>query len=277
MRRYSGLVLTPILLTLMFLGMMAGNRVASAATVEQLRVLRVADHTRLALDLSDTISYTIFSLDNPHRLVIDIPDSRLVADLEDIDLSSSPINSIRTGIRNGDDLRVVLDLDQSLDYESFVLAANGEFRERLVIDLLDPVSTSLAVKTVKTLPVDQPSERRDILVAVVAGHGGEDPGAPSYDGKFWEKDVTLAIARAMEAQLQQMPGYQPLMIRDGDYSVALKSRPVIARNKRVDAYVSIHADSYRGREVQGVTILCTVRRNRRPGKHPPSRAEGKYD
>ncbi|MCP5348305.1 MAG: N-acetylmuramoyl-L-alanine amidase [Gammaproteobacteria bacterium] len=249
-------ILTRILMTLMLFGAAVPLRPVAAATVEQLRVSPTADHTRLALDLSGSIDYNIFSLDNPQRLVIDIPDSRLTADLSQLELGSGPIRSIRTGIRNGNDLRVVLDLDQALQYESFTLTANGEFRDRLIVDLHHPVAQTSVVRTVKTLPVVQPEEKRDILVAVVAGHGGDDPGAPSYDRKFWEKDITLAIARAVEERLRQTPGYHPLMIRDGDYSVALKSRPVIARDKRVDVYISIHADSYRGREVQGVTVYA---------------------
>ena len=90
----------------------------------------------------------------------------------------------------------------------------------------------------------------------MAGHGGEDPGAPSFNRQFWEKDVTLSISRAIEDRLRLTPGYTPVMIRKGDYSLDLKSRPIIARDKRVDIYISIHADSYRGSSVQGVTIYA---------------------
>lgn len=229
---------------------------ALAATVEEVRLTHAEEHTRLAFDLSAQVRYQVFNLDNPERIVIDIVDSELAADIAALDLSQGPIRGIRTGIRDGDDLRVVLDMDQRLQHQSFTVAANGELRNRLIIDLYHPEPTASSARTVQTLPVAQPEEKRDILVAVVAGHGGDDPGAPSYNRRFWEKDVTLSIARAVEERLREAPGYQPVMIRDGDYSVALKSRPVIARDRRVDVYVSIHADSYRGQEVQGVTVYA---------------------
>jgi N-acetylmuramoyl-L-alanine amidase len=226
----------------------------AAAEVEAVRLWHAPDHTRLVLDLSESVSYTVFNLDNPERLVIDISDSDFEADLSQLDYGASPIKSIRTGIRNGVDLRVVLDMVQRVRHQSFSLGANGEFRDRLIIDLYNPEPSS--TRTTRTTPVSQSAERRDIRVAVVAGHGGEDPGAPSYNNGFWEKEVTLAIARAVEDRLNRTPGYKPVMIRDGDYSVALKSRPVIAREERVDIYISIHADSYRRQEVQGVTIYA---------------------
>ena len=226
----------------------------AAADVEAVRVWHAPDHTRVVLDLSGSVNYNIFNLDSPERLVVDISNSRFLADLAQLDFETSPVMAIRTGIRNGDDLRLVLDMEQRVQHQSFTLGANGEFRDRLVIDLYDPEPSS--VKTTRTLPVILPAEKRDIRVAVVAGHGGEDPGAPSYNRRFWEKEVTLAISRAVTDRLNQTPGYEPVMIRDGDYSVALKTRPVIARDERVDIYISIHADSYRRKEVQGVTIYA---------------------
>jgi N-acetylmuramoyl-L-alanine amidase len=232
------------------------SNAVAAAEVEAVRLWHAPDHTRLVLDLSESVNYTVFNLDNPERLVVDISDSDFEADLSQLDYGASPIKSIRTGIRNGVDLRVVLDMEQRVKHQSFALGANGEFRDRLIIDLYNPQPVSAVTRTTRTQPVSQPDEKRDIRVAVVAGHGGEDPGAPSYNNGFWEKEVTLAIARAVEDRLNRTPGYQPVMIRDGDYSVALKTRPVIAREERVDIYISIHADSYRRKEVQGVTIYA---------------------
>lgn len=230
------------------------SNLISAAVVESVRLWHAPDHTRLVLDLSGSVNYNIFNLDNPERVVVDISDSRFLADLSRLDYDTSPIRAIRTGVRNGDDLRLVLDMEQRVQYQSFTLGANGEFKDRLIVDLYDPAPGN--AKTTRTLPVVQPDEKRNIRVAVVAGHGGEDPGAPSYNRRFWEKEVTLAISRAVADRLSQTPGYEPVMIRDGDYSVALKTRPVIARDERVDIYISIHADSYRRKEVQGVTIYA---------------------
>ncbi|MBL4820277.1 MAG: N-acetylmuramoyl-L-alanine amidase [Gammaproteobacteria bacterium] len=226
----------------------------NAAEVEAVRLWQAPDHTRLVFDLSGGISYNIFNLDNPDRVVIDIANSTMRTDFSGLDYSDSPIRSIRSSIRDGNDLRVVLDLKSRVDHSNFTLGANGEFRDRLVMDLYDPQGTD--VTTTRTVPTARQSDKRDLLVAVVAGHGGEDPGAPSFNRQFWEKDVTLSISRAIEDRLRLTPGYTPVMIRKGDYSLDLKSRPIIARDKRVDIYISIHADSYRGSSVQGVTIYA---------------------
>lgn len=226
---------------------------AHAASVDDIRVWRAPDHTRVVFDLSGGIDYNLFTLDNPDRVVIDISDSELRADLAAVDLDESPVLGIRAAQRDGSNLRIVLDLGGRVKAESFTLGANGDFKDRLVVDLVD--ENQVAVATARTIPVTE-TDRRNIRVAIVAGHGGEDPGAPGYDGRIWEKNVTLSMARAVRDRLQQVPGFQPVMIRDGDYTVELKSRPVIARDERVDIYLSLHADTYRIPTVRGVTIYA---------------------
>jgi len=227
---------------------------ANAADLDAVRLLQVSDRTRLEFDLSGNINYNVFDLNNPNRVVIDIADAELLTTFAELDYSNSPIKSIRSGVRGGNNLRVVLDLVRMVEHTSFTLSATDESPYRLVLELLEQSDSNIT--TARTVPVTQQSNQRDILVAVVAGHGGEDPGAPSYNNRFWEKDITLSIARAIEDRLQQTIGYAPVMIRDGDYSVELKSRPVIARNRRVDIYIAIHADSYSGSSVQGVTVYA---------------------
>jgi len=95
-----------------------------------------------------------------------------------------------------------------------------------------------------------------IIVAIDAGHGGEDPGALAYDRKIREKDVALAISRALFERLQTVPGFEPVMVREGDYSVQLQRRPQIARQQRADIFLSIHADSYSTSRAEGVTIYA---------------------
>ena len=228
----------------------------AAAEVRAVSFQHAPDLTRVILDLSGAINYTVFSLDNPERVVIDISNSEFLGDLSHLDYGSSPIKTVRTGVRNGDDLRVVLDMERRVERQSVYLGTDGEFRDRLVLEFYNQEPMNTGARTTRTLQVAQADEKREIRVAVVAGHGGEDPGAPSYNNGFWEKEITLAIARAVRDRLNQTPGYKPVMIRDGDYSVALKTRPLIARDERVDIYISIHADSYRREEVQGVTIYA---------------------
>jgi len=235
---------------------LAWQMAAFAATVEDVRIWSGQEHTRLVFDLSAEVTFNVFTLDSPDRLVVDITNTRMNASLAALDFSASPVNSIRTSPRDGTDLRVVLDLKNSIEHNSFTLDSTGSSLDRLVLDLFDGGSVPSATTTARTIPPPTQADQRDIRVAIVAGHGGQDPGAPSYNRGFWEKDVTLDIARAVERRLEQTSGYEPVMIRDGDYSVELKTRPIMAREQRVDIYISIHADSYRGRSVQGVTIYA---------------------
>ena len=227
-----------------------------AAEVVDLRMWRAPDHTRLVLDLSDAVEYGSFLLEDPHRFVVDIKSSFTDLSFNGLDFSDSPISGIRSGVRNGDSLRIVLDLTSAVEPETFSLAPNSEFGERLVLDLYDKTGSQQSQSA--NLPENRTGSeaRRDIVVAISAGHGGEDPGSIGYDGRIKEKNVTLAISQALYERLEKLPGYEPVMIREGDYYVELKRRPEIARQNRADLFVAIHADWYRNSRARGVTVYA---------------------
>jgi len=227
-----------------------------AAEVVDLRMWRAPDHTRLVLDLSDAVEYSSFLLEDPHRFVVDIKSSFTDLSFSGLDFSDSPISGIRSGVRNGDSLRIVLDLTSAVEPETFSLAPNSEFGERLVLDLYDKTGSQQSQSA--NLPENRTGSeaRRDIVVAISAGHGGEDPGSIGYDGRIKEKNVTLAISQALYERLEKLPGYEPVMIREGDYYVELKRRPEIARQNRADLFVAIHADWYRNSRARGVTVYA---------------------
>lgn len=233
----------------------------SAASVEEVRVWRAPDHTRLVFDLSGEVEYKLFTLSNPSRVVIDIERSSLGGDLSRLDFVESPISGMRSAIRDGDTLRMVIDLTAEVEPRSFTLAPNSEQGDRLVVDLYDQSPASSAPRNTNTVSSNSSSaprsdERRNIIVAISAGHGGEDPGGIGYDGRLREKDITLKIARALFDQLEKMPGYTPIMIRDGDYYVELQRRSEIAREKRADLFVAVHTDWYRTSRASGLTIYA---------------------
>lgn len=234
---------------------------AMAAEVEDLRMWRAPDHTRLVFDLSASASYQLFSLENPFRIVIDVEDSSTRNEFNGLDFTDSPIAAVRSGVRNGDDLRIVLDMKQQVRPSSFTLEPNSEFGNRLVVDLYELESTAAtAGNSSRPAPAqiapDLSNQKRDIVVAISAGHGGEDPGSIAHDGRLKEKTVTLAISKALYNRLDSMPGYKPVMIREGDYYVKLERRPEIARQHRADLFVAIHADWYRNSQAKGVTIYA---------------------
>ena len=227
-----------------------------AAEVVDLRMWRAPDHTRLVLDLSDAVEYGSFLLEDPHRFVVDIKSSFTDLSFNGLDFSDSPISGIRSGVRNGDSLRIVLDLTSAVEPETFSLAPNSEFGERLVLDLYDKTGSQQSQSANLSENRTGSEARRDIVVAISAGHGGEDPGSIGYDGRIKEKNVTLAISQALYERLEKLPGYEPVMIREGDYYVELKRRPEIARQNRADLFVAIHADWYRNSRARGVTVYA---------------------
>ncbi len=232
---------------------------AQSAVIEGVRSYRAPDYTRLVFDLSEQVEHQVFSLDNPRRLVIDISNISLQTSLGSLDLSNTPVSNIRSAARNGTDTRVVLDLNTEVQPRSFLLTENDQYGNRLVIDLYDANPGTPRERVVTASAEDLANGQRDIVVAISAGHGGEDPGAIGVGG-VQEKRVVLAIAREIESILRQMPGYRPVMIRDGDYYVDLRGRTNIAHQHNADFFIAIHADAFTSSRAQGATVYALSQR-----------------
>jgi N-acetylmuramoyl-L-alanine amidase len=222
---------------------------ALSAKIEELRLWRAPDHTRLVFDLSEPADHTLLELKNPDRLVIDIKKAEW-GSTPDLELDGTPIKGVRTAVRNDRDIRVVLDLKSQVKPRSFALKATDTKKDRLVIDLVDPSAPPKVVAR----KVDN-SEKRDIIVAIDAGHGGEDPGAIG-PGKIQEKKVVLAIAAELRQLFEDAKGYQPVMIRTGDYYVSLSGRRKLARDAQADVFISIHADAFTNPQANGASVYA---------------------
>jgi len=260
--------------------------VVASVKVSEVRYTVAPDTSRLVLDLSSSPSYKVFTLPNPTRVVIDLDNARLRSALPNVNLSGSPVQAVRSGIRHGRDLRLVLDVSGKVAIKSFVLQpASSNQAYRLVVDLQDgaatpaaaptqlpqaaPVVNAVAPPVAQSAPVTPepvevahaPSESnlRDVVVAIDAGHGGIDPGAHGPHG-VKEKNVTLAIARQLQKLLSVEPGIKPVMIRDGDYFVPLRKRVVKAREAKADLMISIHADAIDDRSVKGSSVYVLSER-----------------
>ena len=221
-----------------------------AADVHDVRLWRAPDHTRIVLDLTGPTEHKLMVLENPRRIVLDVQDTRLKASLDKLALADTPIRAIRSGVRSGDDLRVVFDMATAVTPRSFALKSNQQAGDRLVLDLYDREQRAGAVKK----SVNQ-SARRDIVIAIDAGHGGEDPGALGPN-RLREKDVVLAIARELNALFEADQGFRPTLIRSGDYYVSLKGRRDLARKRQADLLVSIHADAFKRKEAHGASVYA---------------------
>ena len=261
---------------------------AGRAHVNDVRLWSGPEGTRLVLDLSSPTRYSVFTLDNPERVVIDLNDASLSAG-RTLPNGQGPVRRVRSGPRPGNDLRIVLETIGHLQPRSFNVPPDAGAGHRIVIEF--PATTSVAtpvadtatattkfpgaeskpvatvastspVPAAKTPVLTEPSATksvsasatgRDIVIAVDAGHGGQDPGAIGRDGTY-EKHVTLAIARKLAQSINQEDGMRAVLIRDSDTFVSLRDRIRKARDKGADMFVSVHADSVRDRKVGGSSV-----------------------
>ncbi len=227
---------------------------AWAAKIESVRLWRAPDSTRLVFDLSGPVQHKLFTLRGPSRVVIDIDNAQVANKIDSLPFDNTPIAQMRLGKLDRAGLRVVLDLKADIKPRSFVLAKHGDKSDRLVIDLFDKEQS-----TVKTVPITGGDDQRDIIIAVDAGHGGEDPGAIG-PGKTKEKAVVLAIGKQLVGMINREKGFKGILIRTGDYYVPLKERRDKARQVRADLFVSIHADAFINPKASGASVFALSRR-----------------
>ena len=226
------------------------SQAAWSTDVEGMRVWTGPEHTRAVFDLSAGADYKLFELQNPPRVVIDLTDAQLTSSLAIKD--NKDIKNVRFSSEKNK-VRIVLDLHKKLKSKSFLLKPAGDYGHRLVVDLNREVKPQ--VKTVAE--ATQPN--RDVIVAIDAGHGGEDPGAIGAAGTY-EKDVVLAISKQLAKKINAIPGMKALIIRTGDYYIKHRKRFEKARQHNADLFVSIHADAFHSRKVNGASVYILSQR-----------------
>ena len=237
-----------ILVVLCFLG----SSSVWAVDVHDARLWRAPDHTRIVFDLTGPAEHSLLVLSNPRRIVLDIQDTNLRTNLAGLKLANTPVSLVRSGVREGDDLRIVMEVSAQVDPRSFALQANEQAGYRLVLDLYDYQALQSVPAVKKSV---QESAKRNIIIAIDAGHGGEDPGATGPN-RLREKDVVLAIAKELKVLFKADVGFQPIMIRSGDYYVSLKGRRDLARKHQADLFVSIHADAFKRKQAHGASVYA---------------------
>jgi N-acetylmuramoyl-L-alanine amidase len=277
----------------------------------------------LTLSLSAPVVQHVFRLQNPERLVVDLPGTRRHASLPQPP-EDAVVAALRSGVRDGHTLRLVLELRSPMQpqLQSQARAHGYQLRIALAAAPDDAIETSpgaappapetspaatgmaataaltaaataptasVAAATVATtataaasaapLPASvsasapapapkpvrsvraahAPQGEHNIIIAVDAGHGGDDPGATGESGTH-EKVVTLAIARALAARIDREPGMHAVLTRAGDYFVELRDRMDRAQAAHANLFVSIHADAVRDRGVSGASVYILSER-----------------
>lgn len=242
---------------ILFLGLMFTASVAAEQVILQnLRIWSAPYSTRVVFDISEPLSYRLSMFSDPPRLAIDIDKARISRAVEQA--IQRPISSGRhlVGIRSGhskDAVRIVFDLRRQVKSQDFLLPPNKRYGNRLVIDLDDERAPQMLTARDSAAGTDGTDGARDILIAIDAGHGGEDPGAIGRGG-LQEKEVTLKVARRLAQLINDQRGMRALLVREGDYFVRLRDRVKKARENAADLFVSIHADAFKDRRVKGASV-----------------------
>lgn len=244
-------------------GLGAPDGVRAAGELRALGLLEAGDHTRVELTLARQPDYKVFTLDNPHRLVLDLKGAELGAGF-----APGPATGVVLGVRTGrpepGQLRVVLDLVEGVQPRSYLIPPGQGGGHRLVVELHAATTTGQRAgpaangkpRTVEDIVQNQ---QRDLIIAIDAGHGGQDPGARGPAGT-WEKNITLAVSRELAKKIDAEPGMKAVLIRDGDYFIPLQQRYRKAREARADLFVSIHADAFHKPTAAGASVFVLSQR-----------------
>lgn len=257
------------------------------------RIWPAEDYTRLTLESPLPIRHNMFTIDNPNRLVVDMEDVEINDTLNQlagkIGADDPYIKSLRIGRFKPGVVRLVFDLKTEIKPQLFDLKPVGEYAYRMVLDIypshpsdpmmaliespasaVAPSNNAIEIKppanASNVVAIKPPASNdksnavvevrgRTLIIAIDAGHGGEDPGAHGHAGTH-EKDVTLSIARKVKALVDGTPNMRGVLIRDGDYFIPLGGRVVKARKANADLFVSIHADAFIRPDARGSSVFA---------------------
>ncbi|HSE12105.1 MAG TPA: N-acetylmuramoyl-L-alanine amidase [Rudaea sp.] len=207
-----------------------------------------ADSTRAVFELNGPLDYKLFEIGNPDRIVLDLRASNFAEGFA-TPAGRGLLKSVRTG-KQGKDVRVVFDLATGVRPKSFLLQPADKAPYRLVVDLYPRGKAKAEAVKLASAPVEKP---RDVVIAIDAGHGGDDPGATGAAGTR-EKEITLAVARELKRLIDKQPGMSAVLTRDSDYFIPLKQRYQKAREAKADLFVSVHADAYSSGDARGSSV-----------------------
>ncbi|KKM94748.1 hypothetical protein LCGC14_1195190 [marine sediment metagenome] len=253
------------------------NGFAYADAIQGLRVSNDNTSTRLVFDLDNKLNYKTFTLANPDRLVIDLKNFHQNKKIIIPSLINTPIKAVRYAAYDKSTLRVVLDLNQKVAYQTQTLPPQQDYPHRLVVDLnyaavkqppagtvvqkqvLDdkapiPAAKQQAEQEKRILKTNKVLPRRDIIIAIDPGHGGQDSGALGRRGTK-EKDIVLSIGKRLAKLVDKEPGMRAYLTRDTDVFISLRQRIRRARENGADMFISIHADAFNNPKARGSSVF----------------------
>ena len=231
------------------------------------------DKTRFVIDLSRSVDFRVFTLTNPNRVVIDLPEIDWKLPFASGGGGAGTVAQIRYNLYKAGTSRLVLDLEAPMAVgNAFVIPSEIGPGRRMVLDLLatdqatfaasagwpkESGFTRVSATPSAVVPIRRPMHR---VIVVDPGHGGKDPGATSLSGKQ-EAQLVLTMAKELKMQLEKSGRYKVYLTRSDDTSIRLRDRIEFARKKKADLFVSVHADLIEGRPGTRGASIYTLSEN----------------
>ncbi len=243
--------------------LLAAGRAWAEAAVTAVRASASGERTRIVLDLSAPVEFSLFTLADPYRVVLDFPQVAWRAPPDDMTQAGGLLAGLRYGQFRPGTSRLVLDLaDPALVKRATLLRPSGEYGHRLLLDLT-PADRAAFLATVgaprappETASAPSGAARRvdrKRIVVIDAGHGGVDPGTIGPSG-LYEKDLVLEYAMELKRRLLASRRYEVAMTREDDVFLSLGERVRVAQQSGGDLFISIHADSIENGEIRGGAV-----------------------
>ncbi|MFQ6016613.1 MAG: N-acetylmuramoyl-L-alanine amidase [Kiloniellaceae bacterium] len=254
---------------LVLIGLFSATAAALAQpSVVAVRIGEHPDKTRFVMELSEEPRYRIFTLPDPFRVVIDLPELDWKPPAEALPGGSGLIAAMRFGLFAPGTSRVVLDAKSPVEVQNvFVMAPQDGHANRLVLDIVPvsreaffesargaPITSKTPLEPVRTVFVPpRPKADQRPTIVIDPGHGGVDPGARSISGVD-EKAIALTYARDLKRRLETVGRYRVVLTREKDIFIRLRDRMALAERMDGDLFVSLHANNHKSRKVRGVSV-----------------------
>jgi N-acetylmuramoyl-L-alanine amidase len=254
---------------------------ALAANLSDIQVSNGSSQATVTLSFNGQPVYGFFPLHNPDRVVLDIRQSGVIKGLPLNFSGDNLVKRIRTSQpKDSQSIRLVFELTQQGKTRASTQHNGNAYKVVFTITGKQRAAASAPVSTASRSQPRQPAHNPfdgnqvtsvtntnssiapgqsnslssdTVIVAIDAGHGGQDPGAIGMNG-LKEKNVTIAIARKLKAKLNADPMFKGVLTRDGDYFISVMGRSDVARKQNANVLVSIHADAAPNRSAHGASV-----------------------
>jgi N-acetylmuramoyl-L-alanine amidase len=244
------------LLSLALAAIVFGPSPGRAVDIVSVRHWTAPDHTRIVADLSGAATFRHRFLDQPPRIVLEIDDGVFRFPTQEMTVKNDIVQRIRfNDLVKSSCAQIVIDLEQSLGYETMFLEAEDSKPPRLVVDVKHPPPGALRPAGKSRVERQLGPDRiEDFLIMIDPGHGGEDHGRRNPDG-LREKDLALQFAKALQQEIEARPGFRAQLTRKGDYFVSLAERRQIAEEAGAHLFVSLHLNAAPNRKARGTEVF----------------------